>query len=173
MEILLLTNAHRIIWASIKAIILLMLFYHLYDSILIYPSFPEGEFILGEFIAKIFIWLYSFISSNWQTVILLFILGYSWASYRINKITSRRVEQLEVIAFSQLAYFNYMPATDVSRINSGKEFIKAMITGWFFSWFGLDNPKDLPWSARPERFREEVTIYNDINKKPDEKEKDT
>lgn len=163
METLLLTNAHRIIWAAIKAIILLMLFYYLYDSILIYPAFPEGEFVFGEFIVKIFIWLYSFISSNWQTVILLFILGYSWASYRINKITSRRIEQIEVISFSQLSYFNYNPITDINRITSGKEFIKSILTGWFLSWFGLDNPYDLPWSAKPDRFAKDVTLQYDLS----------
>lgn len=158
METLILTNIHRILWASIKALVLVMLFYFLYDSVLIYPAYPEK----GEFIGKLFSWLYLFISSNSESIIILFILGYSWASYRINKITARRVEQLEVIAFSQLGYFNYMPSTDINRITTGKELIKSIITGWFLSWFGVDNPSDLPWSARPERFGEEVTIRNDI-----------
>jgi len=170
MEILSLTNAHRIIWSAIKAIILIMLFYFIYDSVLIYPSYPEE----GEFIGKLFSWLYSFISSNWQAVILLFILGYSWASYRISKVAARRMEQVEVIAFSQLSYFNYAPSTDINRITSGKELIKSIITGWVLSWFGVDNPKDLPWSARAERYAgEEITLKDDLDNKPQENEQNT
>ena len=113
MEALILTNIHRILWASIKAFVLVMLFYYLYDSVLVYPLYPEK----GEFIGKLFSWLYLFISSNWESAIFLFILGYSWASYRINKITARRVEQLEVIAFSQLGYF----LLDIDSTKTGKD----------------------------------------------------
>ena len=158
MEAFLITNALRIIWVCIKAIFISMMLYHFYDSILTYPSFPET----GYLISKVFNWLYSFISSNWGKLMFVLIFCYSWASYRIVKTNSRRIEQLEVIAFSQISYLNYTPTTDISRVTSGEELIKIGILGWFLSWLGIDNPKDLPWSAKPERFGKEVTLQGDL-----------
>ncbi len=152
--------ARKIIWIGLKAIFISMMLYYFYDSVLTYPSFPET----GNFITKIFSWFYSFISSNWVKLMFVLIFCYSWVSYRIVKTTSRRVEQLETIAFSQISYLNYMPVTDISRVTSGDEFIKSAILGWLFSWFSLDNQKDLPWSAKPERFGKNVTLMDDFGR---------
>ena len=143
MDQLLITNADKIIWACIKAIFISMMMYFFFTSVLSYPNFPETD---GFFI-NCFNWLYSLISENWAKLMLVLIFFYSWATYRATKIIARRSEQLEVIAFSQIRYLNYMPATDISRVTSGQELIKSIILGWFLSWFGIDNPKDLPWSA--------------------------
>lgn len=148
------TNIHCIVWSFLKAIFLTLLLFHLFYSVLSYPAFPEN----GGFLESMPVWLSSFVSTNWPYLIAVFILYYSWATHRTVKSMSERVEQLEVIALSQIKYFDYWPITDVGRTTSFKELVNNSIAGWFYSLFGLNNPKDLPWSAKPVCKGEEVKI---------------
>ena len=54
------TNLHRIIWGSIKAVFLTLILFHLFNSVLSYPAFPDD----GEVFNNILSWLSSFVSAK-------------------------------------------------------------------------------------------------------------
>jgi hypothetical protein len=137
----------KIVWAGSKALVLSMLVYHGFTSVLKYPQLINH----GGWFSDYFYYLYSFISLNWVSVILVVILMYSWLSYRLNKIIEARAQQMEVIAFSQLDYFNYEPVTDVSRISTGTGLLASAVVVFISNLFGINNPMDTPWSAKAVR----------------------
>lgn len=155
--------AYRLVWLLIKGALLLILVHFFLTTVIEYPSFNENRNIVGAS----YEWVYSVVTKNYIPITLFTILFYSWRAYRLAKESAARVEQIEVIAFSQLDYFDYQPVTNISRISSGKELLLAFFAGFLSNIFGANNPLDTPWSAKAIRsgryVDKEVKLRTDVN----------
>jgi hypothetical protein len=151
----------RILWGLIKGVLLVLIIYHLFSTIFIYPDIDHNTIS----VANLFAWVSEFVSSNWLYLVGLFVLYYSWSSARKVRAIDARIQQIEVIAFAEVKYFKYWPETDILRnTESFSDLVKNFVIGWLASLFNINNPKDLPWSAKPVRDGEEVSFLGDIRK---------
>lgn len=160
-------NLHRIIWGLVKGVLLVLIIYHLFASVLSYPVLDSSNITVSALI----FWSSQFVRDNWLYLTAIFVLYYSWSTSRKVRAMEERVEQIEVMSFAETKYFKFWPETEMIRTagtaQSFSDLAKCYFIGWFASLFNLNNPKDLPWSAKPVRDGEEVTILDDIQRKED------
>jgi len=161
---------HRIIWGLVKGVFLVLIIYHLFSSVLFYPTFVSDGITFGGIVS----WVSQFVKENWLYLVGIFVLYYSWSISRKVRAMEGRVEQIEVISFAETKYFNFWPETEIIRTaettDSFSDLAKSYVVGWVASLFNVNNPKDLPWSAKPVRDGEEVSIIADIQGKEDKDE---
>ncbi len=157
--LILIVGIFRIVWGLVKGVFLALALYHLFASLLFYPTINSD----GISVSSIVTWLSVFVEENWMYLVGLFVLYYSWTTARKVRSMEERLQQVEVISFAQTKYFRFWPETDIVKNSaSSSELAKSYIVGFLFSIFNLNNPKDLPWSARPIRDGEEVSIFGDV-----------
>ena len=109
----------RLIWSIVKVTLVLLLLKHIFAVELTYSAFDHYDATISGVLRAIS----AFVSGNWLALSFVAMLYYSWFNSHTIKMMTKRIEQVEVIAFTQLNYFDFQPVRDIEREKKSKRSI--------------------------------------------------